>query len=390
MVDFASRQVCTATTMFGLEEILMSELSALGATDIEKANRAVSFKADRRVLYNCNLWLRTALRILVPIHKFKATNEEELYNGVKQVAWSTYMEADDTLAVESAVNSPHFNHSQYVALKTKDAVVDQFRNRFGRRPNVDLNRPSIRIHVHIYHDQCTLSLDSSNDSLHRRGYRLEQNQAPLNEVLAAGMLKLAGWEGTTNFIDPMCGSGTIVTEAGLIAKNIAPGLFREYFGFMGWKDYDPDLWEELKEQSLAVQREFDYAIVGSDIDPEAVHIARANVTRAGLDEDVKIVRRAYEEQEPPKGGGLMVMNPPYGERLELDDIGFFYKMIGNILKQKYAGYDAWILSSNLAAIKLVGLRPSRKIQLYNGPLECRFHKFSVFDGSMKERHENRH
>jgi putative N6-adenine-specific DNA methylase len=373
----------TVTTLFGLEETLMEELRQIGAQDITALNRAVSFTGDQRTMYLANLWLRTALKVLKPIHKFTAATEEELYNGVKQIDWAKYMDVDDTLAIESAVNSDFFNHSQYVALKSKDAIVDQFRNRYGKRPNVSVIDPSLRIHIHIFRDQCTISLDSSGDSLHKRGYRLENPIAPLNEVLAAGLISLSGWKGETNFIDPMCGSGTIVIEAGLIAKNVAPGLLRTKFGFQSWLDYDEDLWLQLKAEAEEQQKEITVEIIGSDLATGPVTIARSNVERAGLDEDIRISRRPIEEQDPPQGGGVMIINPPYGERLEMEDITAFYKMVGDTMKKKYAGYEVWILSSNKDAIKSIGLRTSKRLTLFNGPLECKFHNFSIYAGSKR-------
>ncbi|MDX2003386.1 MAG: THUMP domain-containing protein [Chitinophagales bacterium] len=377
----------TATTLFGLENTLATELKQLGAKEIKELNRAVSFVGDKHLMYKANLWLRTALKVLQPIHQFTATNEEQLYNGVKQVDWSAYLSADETLALESAVNSTFFNHSKYVALKAKDAIVDQFRNRYGRRPNVDLENPTVRIHLHIFKDQCTLSLDSSGESLHKRGYRTSNALAPLSEVLAAGLVLLSGWDGQSTFIDPMCGSGTIVIEAGLIAKNMAPGMQRSHFGFMNWNDYDEDAWQELLQAAISNQKETELQLIGSDIAAGPIALARENVVKAGLDEDIKILKRPFEELVPPVGGGTVVINPPYGERLELADVMQFYKSIGDTLKKNFDGYDVWILSSNKEAMKNIGLRTSKKLTLYNGPLECKFHHFSMYRGSKKGQNE---
>lgn len=378
-----------AKTHFGLEEVLAEELRKLGAEEVEVLNRAVAFSGDKTLMYKANLCLRTALRILVPIHKFKAHNEETLYQGVQEVDWSNYLEVDDTLAIDTAVSSDFFNHSQYVALKAKDAIVDQFRERTGQRPSVDLNRPTVRLNLHVFKDECTLSLDSSGESLHKRGYRQDTNIAPLNEVLAAGLVLLSGWDGKSNFIDPMCGSGTILIEAAMYAINMPPGIHRISFGFMEWKDYDKALWEKIVEEAKGkIDQEYAYKIVGSDLSRKTADIAKANIEFAGLDEDIRISVAPFEEKEPPKGGGIMICNPPYGERLQKSDIDAFYKMIGDQLKKAYAGYDCWILSSNMGALKQVGLRPSRKITLYNGSLECRFLKYSMYEGSKKAKFNN--
>jgi putative N6-adenine-specific DNA methylase len=377
-----------AKTHFGLEEVLAEELKQLGAQDVEVLTRAVAFAGDKELMYKANLYLRTALRILVPVHKFKAHNEETLYKGVQQVDWSKFMDVDDTLAIDSAVSSDFFNHSQYVALKAKDAIVDQFRSKTGKRPSIELNRPSVRLNIHIFKDECTLSLDSSGESLHKRGYRQDTNIAPLNEVLAAGLVLLSGWDGQSNFIDPMCGSGTILIEAAMHALRMPPGIHRISFGFMEWKDYDKALWEKIvREAREQIIQDYPYKIVGSDLSRKTADIAKVNIEYAGLDEDIRISVAPFEEKAPPAGGGVMICNPPYGERLQKSDIDAFYKMIGDQLKKEYAGYDAWILSSNMGALKHVGLRPSRKITLYNGPLECRFLKYSMYEGS-KKAHKN--
>jgi putative N6-adenine-specific DNA methylase len=373
-----------AKTLFGLEEVLAAEISKLGGADVQIMNRAVGFRGDKRLLYRANLELRTALRILIPIHTFKAVNEDTLYKGVQAIDWSQYLEPTDTLAIDSAVSSDYFNHSQYVALKTKDAIVDQFRDKTGTRPSVDLDFPNLRLNVHIFKDECTLSLDSSGESLHKRGYRIDTNIAPLNEVLAAGMIQLSGWDGQSNFMDPMCGSGTILIEAGMFALNMPAGIRRRSFGFMRWKDYDEALWKEVREKAVSgIRTDFPYKLFGSDLSARTVEIATANIESVGLDEDIRIKVQPFEDRTPPEGGGIVIMNPPYGERMLKKDIDAFYSMIGDGLKQMYAGWDAWMLTSNMEALKHVGLRPSRKIPLYNGSLECRFVKYSMYQGSKK-------
>jgi len=378
-----SRFDMTATTLYGLEDVLKGELRELGASNIKGENRAVTFQGDLRLLYRANLEIRTALKILVPIHSFSAKNDDALYSAVREVDWRKYMSVTETLAVDSVVHSEHFTHSQYVALRVKDAIVDQFRKRKNRRPSVDLDNPSLRINIYISHDECVVSLDSSGDSLHRRGYRKDGDMAPLNEVLAAGMIQLTGWQGDLHFVDPMCGSGTILCEAAMIARNIAPGIHREDYGFMHWPNFDYDLWEEVIGEAQRGERECSYQIVGSDISGQALDSARKNITRAGLDEHIRLAKSAFEQREPSVDSGIVVMNPPYGERMAKEDIIGFYRQIGDQLKQNYPGFDAWILSGNREALKHVGLRPSENITLYNGPIECRFQKFEIYRGSRR-------
>ncbi len=372
-----------AKTLAGLEEVLADELRHLGAADVECLNRAVSFTGDKWLLYRANLELRTALRVLVPIHKGKTRNETELYKLVQAVDWSQYMKVNDTLAVDGVANSKYFTHSKYVALKTKDAIVDQFRKAAGRRPNVNVYAPVLRINVHIFKDDCTIALDSSGDSLHKRGYRLASVEAPINEVLAAGMLLLAGWKGERPFVDPMCGSGTLPIEAGLIATRRAPQLSREYFGFKRWADFEPDLWQQLLEAASNKIREAPFPIKGYDKNFKAVRLTEQNAMAAGLESDLSVARKKIEKLEPALEKGLVMLNPPYDERLSEKDIGAFYKMIGDRLKQQFPGFEAWIISSNKEGFKHIGLKAAQKISLYNGALECRFAKYELYEGSKK-------
>jgi putative N6-adenine-specific DNA methylase len=370
----------TAKTHYGLEDVLSEELKQLGAENITKFTRAVSFMGDMSVLYKANLWLRSALRIIVPVHKFKATNETWLYRGVQKVDWSKYLTEHDTIALDSAVNSPIFKNSQYVFLKAKDAIVDQFRNKTGVRPNVDLDNPTLRINVFIQNDEVTLSLDSSGSSLHKRGYRNEVNEAPLNESLAAGLILLSGWDKQSNFIDPMCGSGTLLIEAAMIAHNTAPNIHRKKYGFMNWNNFDKTLWDKIYNEALENTSDFNFSISGSDISPESVRIARSNIKAAGFQTKIAVERKDFTKLIPPEGRAMVIMNPPYGERLKPEDINSLYKGIGDTLKQKYPGSQAWILSSNLEALKQVGLRPSKKIIFHAGPLELRFNNYSMYAG----------
>lgn len=372
-----------AKTMTGLEEILADELHALGATDIELSNRAVTFKGNNEIMYKANYWSRTALHILKPIAGFYIRREEDLYNKIYEIKWEDYLDVNGTLAVDAVVNASVMTHSHYVALKTKDAVVDHFRDLFEKRPSVDTDNPDVRVNIHLYKNYCSVSLDSSGYSLHKRGYRLKTGEAPISEVLAAGMILLSGWDKQSNFIDPMCGSGTIVCEAAMIAFNIPPGYYRKTFGFEKWKDFDNQLWEQIKKEALNEQTEFEFDIIGSDISAESIAIAQENARSAKLHKDIVFEIKSIEEQIPPEEGGIMITNPPYGERIVPEDIIKLYQSIGDSLKRNYKGYNAWIISSDFNALKFIGLKPTRKISLFNGPLECKLEKFEIYQGSKK-------
>ncbi len=374
-----------AKTQQGLEPLLAKELEQLGATNIEQHKRAVSFDGDLRLLYKANLCLRTALRILIPIHRFEAVNDRELYNGVQEVNWENYMDVDGTLAIEASTNSDLFNHTQYVSLKTKDAIVDQFREKYGVRPNVDIYQPDLRLNLHIFQHQCTLSLDASGESLHRRGYRAEGNLAPLNEVTAAALILHSGWNGEGVFMDCMCGSGTILIEAAMIAKNMPPNLKRERFGFEGWRNFDAKLWKEVKDEAIANIHESKATIIGNDAVFKVVEIARNNARIAGLEDDIQLTNKRFEEQTPPEpvNGGTVIMNPPYGERIDIGEAAEFYKMMGDKFKQSFTGYDVWLLSSNKEALKKVGLAASKRLVVWNSQLECKFHKFEMYRGTRR-------
>ncbi|MCR9099494.1 MAG: THUMP domain-containing protein [bacterium] len=372
-----------AKTLAGLEPVLAQELEQLGAQAIEPINRAVAFEGDKALLYRANLELRTALRILLPVHQGKVRTEDELYRLVRTVDWSQYMKVNDTLAVDGVTNSKFFTHSKYVALKTKDAIVDQFREATGRRPNVNVYAPRLRVNVHIFNDECTIALDSSDDSLHKRGYRLSSVEAPINEVLAAGMVLLSGWNADRPLLDPMCGSGTLVIEAGLIATQRAPQLNREHFGFKRWPDFDEALWAQILEAAKQRVRKSPVPILGSDKDFKAMRLTEQNAMAAGLEDTITVQRKKFEKLEPEVEAGMIIMNPPYDERLSEADIGAFYEMIGDQLKQRFTGFDAWIISSSTDGFKRLGLKSSQKIPLFNGALECRFVKYELYAGTRK-------
>ena len=372
-----------AKTFFGLESILADELIAIGAKKVEPINRAVSFEGDKKLMYKANYLCYTAVRILKPIASFSAKDENELYEQLLKIAWWDYMDVDQTLAINAVVNNSVINHSKFAALKSKDAVVDAFRNKYGRRPDVDVDSPDLRINIHIYKEDCSVSLDSSGGSLHKRGYRTEVDKAPLNEILAAGLIKLSEWNGNTDLLDPMCGSGTLLIEAAMQAYGIPAGYYRKDFGFKHWNDFDQELWGKVCKEALNNQKDFDHQIIGIDHSGKAISIAKENVKSARFHKDIELRHTSFEELPTPFKKGTIITNPPYGDRLEESDIVALYQMIGNQLKTKYAGFKAWVLSGNLSALKFVGLRPSKKIIVFNGPIECRFAKFEVYEGSRK-------
>lgn len=374
-----------AKTYAGFEEIVAEELQDLGAQEVVPGFRAVTFQGDLALIYRANLHSRYSLRILKELATFPAANEQQLYDGVASINWSQYMTSDDTLAVDAALTKSNLNHSQYAALKTKDAIVDQFRAATGSRPSVDLDRPTLRIHVYIHENIAAVSLDTSGSSLHKRGYRVHQGGAPLSEVLAAGMLKISGWDKTTPLMDPFCGSGTLLIEAALMSGNIAPGIFREYFGFKQWKDFDKSLWEQLV--AAARQQETPTSIpeiTGLDIAFRAVTFARENVAEAGFSDKIRIHCSSFMDFKPSMDNPwFIISNPPYGERIVPEDLFALFKDIGNTFKRSYPGCTAWLLSGSREAEKSVGLKPSKRIPLWNGPIECKFLKFELYSGSKR-------
>lgn len=376
-----------AKTLFGFEEILAKELRNLGAGNVKTGTRNVSFEGDTGFMYKANLCLRTAIKIVKPIHSFSIRNAHDLYRKIYAMDWPNYLSVDATFAIDTTLHSDKFTHSLYVSQKAKDAIADKFRALDGKRPNVDIKNPDIRINIHIQNDHCNVSLDSSGSSLHHRGYRTATNIAPINEVLAAGLLLLSGWDGRSDFLDPMCGSGTFLTEAAMIACNIPANINRKGFAFEKWYDFDAVLFEKIVDASLNKAREFHYKIIGYDKAPSAVRKAQDNIENANLSEYITIEQKNFFASEKFTEGRLhMVFNPPYGERLNLD-MENFYASIGDTLKQKYPGTDAWFITSNLEALKHVGLRPSRKIKVFNSHLESRLVKYVMYEGSKKAKYQ---
>lgn len=372
-----------AKTFQGLEEILAEELTTLGANDIQIGRRMVSFSGDKRMMYKANFCLRTAIRILKPIKNFTAKDADEVYNQIQTIPWEEYLDVNKTFAIDAVVFSEEFRHSKFVSYKVKDAIVDYFREKTGKRPSVRINNPDVLLNIHIAQTTCTLSLDSSGESLHRRGYRQEAVEAPLNEVLAAGMILMTGWRGECDLIDPMCGSGTIPVEAALIAKNIAPGVFRKGFAFEKWVDFDADMFDEIYNDD-SQEREFAHKIYGYDNNPKANEIAQHNVKAAGVSKDVILKIQPFQQFEQPAQKSIIITNPPYGERISSEDLLGLYQMIGERLKHAFTGNDAWILSYRDECFDQIGLKASIKVPLFNGALECQFRKYQLFDGKYKE------
>lgn len=375
-----------AKTFKGLEEVLAGEIAAIGGNDIELGRRAVTFRGDKSVLYRANLWLRTASRVLVPIATFRADDADAVYEEAKKIEWEQLMDLTTTFSIDATVYSETFKHSRYVTYKVKDAIADRFNEKYGKRPSVRVTEPDLYINVHIADRTVTISLDSSGESLHKRGWRVAQTDAPINEALAAGLLLLAGWKGQSDFYDPMCGSGTLLIEAALIALNIPPGIFRKHFAFENWKDFNKDLFETISEDDCD-EREFTHRIYGSDAGYYAVQAALKNIRSAGVQKyiDVKQIRIEEIKHEQGTQGALVVINPPYGERLAQDkDVLRLYADIGKALKFQFTGATAWIISSNEEALKCIGLKPSRKLHLMNGELDCLYNCYELFQGQHSE------
>lgn len=372
-----------AKTFMGLEPVLAKELIQMGANNVKTGRRMVSFTGDKEMMYRANFQLHTAIRILKPISHFKARSADDVYNEVKKIDWSGIIEKGKTFSVDSVVYSEEFRNSRFVTYKVKDAIVDQFRENTGTRPNISVSNPDIRLNIHIAEDNATLSLDSSGESLHRRGYRQESVEAPLNEVLAAGMILMTGWKGDTDFIDPMCGSGTLLIEAALIARNMAPGVFRKEYAFEKWPDFDAELFDHIYNDD-SQEREFSHHIYGYDVDMAAVQTARLNARAAGLTKDITIEQADFKDFKQPADKAIMVTNPPYGERISTPDLLGTYRMIGETLKRQFKNNDAWVLSYREECFDQIGLKPSIKIPLYNGSLECEFRKYQIFEGKLKD------
>lgn len=372
-----------AKTLYGLETVLARELADLGASNVQTANRAVIFEGEKDLLYEANYCTRTALSLLMPVAEFRIKSKDDLYRACLKIRWEKYMDDESTFSIVPVVNSPLFTHTGYAGLVVKDAIADYFRNRNGKRPSVNHNDPDLLVNLHISTDRVTVSIDSSVVPLFKRGYRLEQTAAPLNEALAAGILLIAGWDAQSVLLDPMCGSGTIPIEASMIACRIPPGKYRRSFGFQKWKDYDEVLFNKVREKADGRIIGSAVSIYASDISPEAVKLAEANIRRAGLEDVIKVQVSDFKDLKAIDNQGVVVMNPPYGLRLNPDELDTIYGMIGSTLKHSFSGNTAWLITSNRESLKKVGLKPARKHVLFNGALECLLLKYELYQGSMK-------
>ena len=371
-----------ATTLFGLENVLAAELESLGAESVQIQNRAVSFAGDTAMMYRANYHLRTALRILKPLHSFPAKNEDEIYGKIKEMEWEKYMDIHDLFAVDTVLLSKQYKHSGFVSQRVKDGIVDRFRDRTGRRPSVDLKNPGLRVNIHLTDTHCSVSLDSSGSSLHKRGYRTQPYKAPLNEVLAAGMILLSDWQPDQAFLNPMCGSGTLCIEAGMIARGLPGGHYRNGFGFQNWKTYDPVLFESIRRERYLVEHD-EFNIIACDIDFPAIRSAQQNLAGSGMLGKIRLQKADFKTWSTEFKEGVIIMNPPYGERLMDANLNDLYKSIGDTLKLKYTGFQAWVLSGNPGALKHIGLRPGKKLSLFNGPIQCKYHFYDLYEGSRK-------
>jgi putative N6-adenine-specific DNA methylase len=373
-----------AKTLYGLEKVLAEELIGFGASDVQAVNRAVLFRGDLGLLYRVNYCSRTALSVLMPVSDFRIRSKDDLYKGGSKIEWDRFMDVDDTFSIVPVVNSPLFGHTGYAGLILKDSIADYFRNKTGRRPSVDNGDPRILINLHISTDLVTISIDSSVVPLFKRGYRLEQTAAPLNEVLAAGIILLSGWNAGVTFLDPMCGSGTFPIEAGLIACKIPPGRFRQFFGFQRWRDFDEELFLKIKHESENLIIPSQVRIFGSDISEEAVSLAKANISRAGLTDVISLNTSDFKDLKAFDNNGYLFLNPPYGQRLQPEEIDKLYNIIGTTMKHNFQGNTAWLITSNKESLKNVGLKPKEKHTLFNGALECTLLKYELYQGSKKQ------
>lgn len=378
-----------ATTFFGLEELLQKEILSLGGKNIKPFRRGVSFEGDLGFLYKANLCLRTALKIIIPIHQFKAQTNDTFYQGIKEIAWEKLITYNDSIKIECVVNSDYFEHSLFMAQKAKDAIADRFRERYGKRPDVDLVHPVLRIYIHIFKDEISVNIDSSGELLYKRGYRTDTNKAPINEILAAALVILSGWQPHKQLIDGMCGSGTIAIEAALLANNVPPGIFRKEFGFMRWRNYDEKLFELITESALNRIKEHDLDIVANEIYEPTVKKMQTNLKNAKLQDVIQVSNKNFFDLITDRKNGFIILNPPYGERIEKQEIAAFYKQIGDKLKKDFAGFTCWIITSSAEGFKNIGLRPTRKITLFNGSLECKYLKFEMYEGSKKDQYRTK-
>ncbi len=383
-MDISENTEFIAKTFYGLEDVLANEIKNIGGKNIEILTRAVRFYGDKELLYKANIHLRTALRVLVPIATRKVKSNQDIYQIAKEFEWEDLFTLNQTFLVSAVTNSKHIDHSYYAALKFKDGIADRFREKFQKRPSVDKDKPDYKINLHITDTDCTISLDSSAESLHKRGYKERNVLAPLSEALAAGLILLSDWDKDSTFIDPMCGSGTLPIEACMIANDIPPGIFRSSFGFKRWNNYDKKIFGKITEDINIVPHK-NIKIVGCDMSEKAIETSRLNVENAEFEQSIDLFVKDFKEFDPKAyTPGTIIMNPPYDVKMKEEDIENFYKEIGDTFKKHFDGFDAYVFSANLQAMKNIGLRTSKKIPLYNGALECRFNKYKIYKGSLKK------
>ena len=375
-----------AKTFYGFEEILSEELLKLGAQKIIKGNRNVSFYGDKGFMYKSNISLRTALKIIKPIKEFKFKDIDEYYKKIYEIKWEDYLDFNSSFLINSVVfNSKIFNNSKFTSLKAKDAIVDRFRNKFKNRPSINSFNPELKIEIHVNKNFCTISLDSSGESLHKRGYKKYNSAAPLNEVLAAGIILMSAWDKKSDLLDPMCGTGTFLIEAAMIARNIAPNLNRLAFAFEKWKDWDNELFETIEESVKSKEIEFKHKLYGFDISSAMIKKAEKNIEISDLGVDIEIVKKDFLTSIKTDNDKLHVLiNPPYDKRISAD-VNQLYKKIGDTLKNNYLYSDVWIITANLEAIKSIGLKSSKKIKLFNANLESRLLNYKIYPGSKKNK-----
>jgi putative N6-adenine-specific DNA methylase len=369
-----------ATVARGLEELAVQELTELGAQNVAPGFCGVSFQGDRELLYRVNLWARLPFRVLMKLGEFPSLDANELIESIQQIEWAKYLNPDLTMAVTVTGKNEQLNHSHFTAVQVKRAITNQQTKQFGNRSNVDIDEPDVRINVHIDKDICTVSLDSSGSSLHRRGYRSAVGDAPLKESLAAALMKMSGWTPDMAFVDPLCGSGTLPLEAAMQALNIAPGVFREQFGFERWLDFDRALFDQLlKDAEAGEKKDVNVTIIGSDRSFEVIQQAKSNAQKSGVERYIQFAQLELAEVEAPSDSGILLCNPPYGERLGRDeDLGAFYKLLGDILKNRFKGWTAYVLSGNKELAKSIGLRSAQRFPVYNGTLACQLMKYEMY------------
>ncbi len=374
-------------TLSGLEDALVEELQQIGASQVTALRRAVECRGDQEILYKINYQSRLGLVVIKPLKTFYAETPDQLYEGVRSIDWMKIFDIGKTISVKASTYKSALDHTQYISQKTKDAIVDYFRDKFGHRPSVDTFDADIQINIHLNENQCEIGLNSSGNPLFKRGYRQATGIAPINEVLAAGLIALSGWDKKSNFIDPMCGSGTLAIEAAMLSQNIPSGYYRDHYSFFHWSDYERFIWKKVKEEADSAMIDYDGIILATDISPKSIEIAEKNIQYAKLHKDIQLKQIDIKNLNYPEGNGVIIINPPYGERIKTKDISDLYQAIGDNLKLKATGYDAWVISSDLEAIRLIGLRPHKRHIVFNGSLECRFNGFKVFKGSKKDQYQ---